>query len=110
MADLRNFELMAKTWRYCAYCDPKGENPIQCLPGLCSCSHELIVVTPQTGTTYATKQYEGSRERYSKPVALVTGNAAFGPLISRLFVPNFERVRSPLIEEALPVPDTDIPF
>jgi hypothetical protein len=76
-----NTERLEQTWRYCQHCDPSCSTPIQCLPQTCSCGY-VLVVAPKT-LPKDRGQYAGSVQRYSKPVALVTGNAddALGPLI-----------------------------
>lgn len=68
-----NYEKLAGIWRYCPNCDPRVLNPIQCANSQCTCGHNLCVVTEVSGKLVDNGQYKGSRERYSQPVALVTG-------------------------------------
>lgn len=105
--DLLNHEKIDGTPRYCPQCDPFALHPYTGPEKQCGCGRVLIVKTQYSGSlVLRVDQYQGSRERYSKPVALVTGNPGFGPSVPMLLVPG----QSALVEQSLDVKDDDVPF
>lgn len=74
--DRTNYPKLREAPKYCPQCDPGAQIVVTNADPMsqCTCGQILCVVTQHSGKVVDNGQYDGSVQRYSKPVALVTGH------------------------------------